>query len=1136
MRQMPSLIDRTQSVARRGRHFLPVLLCLAAAAVWTHPAALVPLLLVQPLWLAGLVAGAGYLLEPRFQTLLLRRGVVFFALWVVYALLISALVGLPMAAIANRPAPPLVLWLSAGVVSGLLLLWRHWPSLALVFVWDDAYPDAAQRSWILSAAHRALVFAQHLTRGRDFFGSGLWVSGGLLGAVVGALLVAGLLGPLQPEVRLVVLGIWGLVWSPLSAWLLLRCCERLLFHAQPQMTTTTEPAVAPERLAQGSDHQVLSALGPVELSQRILQAAAAHQVDLALALLAAGASADARPDPHAADQRSLLVRAATCADLRLLRALIARKADLNAASSGLTPLLAAVRDSYAGRPDAVLTLVTNGADPRLADPDGNTPLHHAARSREPSVCAILIDAGADPNVANRDGMTPLAVACAAGNEWVVRYLLEHGAKPDWPKATPALVAACGGTEDLPQLVKSLLRHKAAPRAQDALGRTALHVAALQGHAEMADALIAAGIDVDHRDAHGVTALMEAARAGSNRVLQRLVFRRPHTEFTDRSGRTALIIACQSRQANEETVRLLLAMGARPDARSIEGRTAVDFAAVGGRWDLVSLIDPQHKLPSALSAAVEEVGEAEADPEHADPDVPQDRCQLLAQALKHGKFWVADELLAMQPAWTQDELAAVFARLAGQAARDRLEWLLWHGLSPDAPAANGEPLLFALLRARPLSLMAIEVLVRAGAAVGGGSLLVELLCDAAEVGGAEAPLREPLACELVERGANGFARDEQQRGLLHWAVLRKAGHLLQVLLERGLDPNAADRRGRTALHELSALPDVEAVPMAKILLYHGANPERSAVDGQTPIGAALACGRAGLIRWLSWNTGFRHPGRPLRHADLPRAAQAGDVAAVDRLIVLGLPIDAVDAQGCTALLRACGGGYPALTALLLKRGANPALSAHSGAHCLSAAISARHETVVGILLENHVPPDQPLPGGVTPLMVAAALGLNGVVHKLLAAGARVGARDAQGNTALHAAAQFAFGHALEGAEPLAALCDLQTLDAANAAGHTPLLLLLGAQVQPGSARPQRNLPDALRALLTRGADVRIQDQRGVSPLHAAAMHGLLDCCLPLLQAGADPNARDRLNRTPHELALMLGYVDVAAQLKAPLRAS
>src|SRR3546814_15962995 len=87
--------------------------------------------------------------------------------------------------------------------------------------------------------------------------------------------------------------------------------------------------------------------------------------------------------------------------------------------AGLSALLAATRDSWQGRPDAVSMLLANGADPSVVDGEGNTPLHHAARSSDPGVVAALLDAGATLDVLNHEGLSPLAMACAVAN-WRVR--------------------------------------------------------------------------------------------------------------------------------------------------------------------------------------------------------------------------------------------------------------------------------------------------------------------------------------------------------------------------------------------------------------------------------------------------------------------------------------------------------------------------------------------------------------------------------------------------------------------------------------------------------------------------------------------------------------------------------------------
>src|SRR5690606_20013017 len=212
------------------------------------------------------------------------------------------------------------------------------------------------------------------------------------------------------------------------------------------------------------------------------------------------------------DQRSLAVLAAVLPDLRLLRALIARGVDLGAAHGGLTPLLAATRDSWHGRPEAVMTLLANGADPRVRDQDGNTPLHHAARSSDPGVAALLRDAAAELEAVNDDGLTPLGSACAAGNWRLARFLLERGARPEIEGATPALVAAAGNDEDDPAGVSLLLKHKARVDTPDARGRTALHEAALAGNIEVARVLLDRGADTGRVDAAGKRAVDHAAEA------------------------------------------------------------------------------------------------------------------------------------------------------------------------------------------------------------------------------------------------------------------------------------------------------------------------------------------------------------------------------------------------------------------------------------------------------------------------------------------------------------------------------------------------------------------------------------------------------------------------------------------------
>src|SRR5690606_29833938 len=122
-------------------------------------------------------------------------------------------------------------------------------------------------------------------------------------------------------------------------------------------------------------------------------AARSGQIDLALAALEMGASPDTAPSSSDRDQRSVLIHSVILPDLRLLRALIAKGVDVNRSHARLAPLIAATRDSYQGRPDAIRTLRASGADCAGTDAEANTALHHAALCGEPIVAALLLDAG-----------------------------------------------------------------------------------------------------------------------------------------------------------------------------------------------------------------------------------------------------------------------------------------------------------------------------------------------------------------------------------------------------------------------------------------------------------------------------------------------------------------------------------------------------------------------------------------------------------------------------------------------------------------------------------------------------------------------------------------------------------------------
>ncbi|MBL0162996.1 MAG: ankyrin repeat domain-containing protein [Xanthomonadales bacterium] len=135
-----------------------------------------------------------------------------------------------------------------------------------------------------------------------------------------------------------------------------------------------------------------------------------------------------------------------------------------------------------------------------------------------------------------------------------------------------------------------------------------------------------------------------------------------------------------------------------------------------------------------------------------------------------------------------------------------------------------------------------------------------------------------------------------------------------------------------MHHALKASGAPAIAVVRALIAAGADPERPTESGETPLGLALARADRDLVYWLNWPR-WRLPGRALRGPDLPAAAASGDIDAIDKLLGLGIPVDSIDSQGASALIRAAGSGYAALVVRLLDAGANPRQTSYSGATCL-----------------------------------------------------------------------------------------------------------------------------------------------------------------------------------------------------------
>lgn len=1088
----------------RPAAFLPAI-GLSLLAAMPGPEALKgALLLAFPLYLIAALSGHGFALGELLTRALHGR---YWQLLLLPLALAAALVW-PVRQLAPGGDGGLMPVLALGVVLGLalVLLWRQSIALAL---FADAHP--------LPEAERRQALAEGVAQG----GAGWIAAACILLLCLSTLLaawpvswpatwpvswVASWTSPWPgPFAQRLGIGCHALL-APLLAWGAAVAARRQLQRALvPEPPGAVEAAPLPPE-PPAFAHPLP---GAAETDAALYQAARCGRVDEALALLDRGANPHALPAPGARDQRSLPVLAAVLGDLRLLRELIGRGVDLNQAHGGLSPLLAAVRDSYHGRPDAVMMLLANGADPCPCDAEGQTALHAAARAADPAIAALLLDAGAALEALDAQGLSPLGVAAALGTPEVAGYLIERRAALEPKGGEPVLLLAAAREDGDPALLRLLLRHKARINARGRQGRTALHAACSKRNAEIVETLLKAGAAPDLIDEQGRTALMQAARAGASECVAHLAAHAADPSIRDLHGHNALALACLAPECDTATIKALLAAGVDPRQPALDGRCPLDHAVAAGRWLQVALLDPGYALPASLSD---------------DDEVLQDAPLpvRLRIALDRESWAQARRLLPLALPEPEARAALLLERAAGlsRAAAQ----VLSDGLAPQL-RVQGKALTWQLLALGPAAATALRVWLERGASPAGRGGLARFLEAASSAPETVTPEAEDMALYLLQSGADAFAADHAEAPLL-LALRLGWRRLLEALLASGVDPDTRSAQGATALLLACEMNDEEAV---KRLIVHGAQPSARTPDGQTAHGLALALGRARLSRWMDWPH-WPLPRRALRDADLAAAAQQGDEIAVARLLDLGLALNATDAQGCTALLRACGGGHAALVRKLLARGADARIPAHSGATCLSVALTAGQGEVMRTLLQRGVAVDQRLPGGITPLMIAAALGQQESIADLLAHDADASATDSHDGGVLHALAQYGFGSRDLQTERAweALLAAGADADGCNGVGETPLLLLLGASFEPGTACHEDAIMPQLEVLLRHGVRLDARERRGFGPLHLAALHGLGRVVRRLIAAGADPDLRDALNRRPAEIALMRGFVDIAAE--------
>jgi ankyrin repeat protein len=154
--------------------------------------------------------------------------------------------------------------------------------------------------------------------------------------------------------------------------------------------------------------------------------------------------------------------------------------------------------AMAGDREAVRALLKQGADVNAAQGDGTTPLHWAARRGDVELAQMLIYAGANVRATTRlGGWTPLLMASQLGHAKMIETLVNAGSDLKTTTvhgATPLMLASAAGHPDAVRLLLS--RGLDVNAVESVRGETALMFAAAYNRVDVMRLLIDAGANVN----------------------------------------------------------------------------------------------------------------------------------------------------------------------------------------------------------------------------------------------------------------------------------------------------------------------------------------------------------------------------------------------------------------------------------------------------------------------------------------------------------------------------------------------------------------------------------------------------------------------------------------------------------------
>ncbi|KIE00668.1 Ankyrin repeat-containing domain protein, partial [Metarhizium majus ARSEF 297] len=554
-------------------------------------------------------------------------------------------------------------------------------------------------------------------------------------------------------------------------------------------------------------------------------------------------------------------------------------------------------------------LIEAGVDTALMDENGNMALHLSAEKQHTGIMKLLLDkrykhsGNFDINAKNGSRKTALHLATESGKSLSVQLLLEHDANVDAATSTGETALHIAASLGHVEVMRKLL----AARAEDYRlcrgnknGRNVLTLAVQKGHTSIVEMLLETGINPKKIQSFQENALVMAAKHLQNGKDMALLFL---LRGWNVNVRVEAHIACTALHAaalvgNAPVVKLLLDVGAKHRVGNSQGKQPLHLAVERGDGEVV-------KMLLSKGADIDATDKQNASP------------LLLIVSRKDTKM--LEMVLESHPGVDIGSKQLPTERTVLQECC----------FNPEATKLLLERGANAMTRSNS---NAIHAVFRA--AGGDGAETVRLYLDA------------------------GFQPDwtrDDGGSILDVAAFYGQLATVQLLVERGADVKAADKKGTAPIHRAAMRDTPEIV---EYLLHQGANLEEMSDDYGTPLMAAAWQDKTETVKFLlgqKANVNATSTKSCRYYTALQAAVERNSPTMVGILLEQGADVNLARGRSSTALCAAIRKGSIDITKLLVEAKADVGSKRGMPERL---AIQKNRRDILEILVEHGVDPGRP----------------------------------------------------------------------------------------------------------------------------------------------------------------------------------